>query len=870
MKKVIFLVMFLPLPALCQIVENFESGTLTNWVFSNDNRWKADENSISGNFSLHHAFDNSEAGTDQAGMRVRNLHPDEDTARWSFLVRHGYDPSSSNNWAVFLMSDSEPASMVPGGGMKGFAVGVNLTGSDDTLRLLKVNGATTTNIISSRLNWQNDIGISTAVKIVAVRTPAGEWSLLVSLMNDQIIDSCKGSDNSLFGSEWFGVYYKYSSTRDRLIWIDDISIDGCFYEDVAAPVISGCKVAGPRSLEVSFSEEPSESSLQPENFSSDNENRALTVIKRSATTCIISFVNPFVNKTTNTLFINHLCDKSGNCSDNASITFNPVFAEPGDLVITEIMADPLPVVSLPPAEYIEITNRTDFDFNIKNWNLTTDTRSVLLPEFIIKQKVRLIICSEEDTAGFKQYGAVAGLKQFPALTDSHMTLALSDSSGQLIFGTEYNSSWYGSALKAGGGWSLEMIDAGFPFYDEGNWTASSSRKGGTPGKENSVSRSNPDQHFKGIINVFPDDSVLLNVKFSEYVTLMKNGSGLTISGGKKIIAFSGADLIRRSFLVKLNEPLQRGIIYRLGLAYDITDFAGNSIEKDNYDFGLPEPAVEADIIFNELLFNPFPGDPDYIEFYNNSDKIINASRLYIASVNDETGDTSSLVQLSEEGRCILPRSFYAITTDTKSIFERYPSSDPENIFLVASTPAMNDDSGHLILFNRELDKIDEVFYEAEMHYSLLQNTEGIALEKINNGSLSTERSAWHSASESSGWGTPGAKNSADIQIYQELEGVTLSSTKITPDNDGFEDVLVINMSMNENGNVITATIFSETGGLVRKLADRLLAGPETSVIWDGSADDGNLAGTGIYIILIEMYNSSGKVRRWKKVCTVAR
>ena len=60
------------------------------------------------------------------------------------------------------------------------------------------------------------------------------------------------------------------------------------------------------------------------------------------------------------------------------------------------------------------------------------------------------------------------------------------------------------------------------------------------------------------------------------------------------------------------------------------------------------------------------------------------------------------------------------------------------------------------------------------------------------------------------------------------------------------------------------------GCFVRKLADKLLAGPETAIIWDGSADDGKLVSTGIYIIFIEMYNSSGKVKKWKKVCTVIR
>ena len=36
------------------------------------------------------------------------------------------------------MSDAAPATMSPDGGTNGFAIGVNLTGYDDTLRLSKI------------------------------------------------------------------------------------------------------------------------------------------------------------------------------------------------------------------------------------------------------------------------------------------------------------------------------------------------------------------------------------------------------------------------------------------------------------------------------------------------------------------------------------------------------------------------------------------------------------------------------------------------------------------------------------------------------------------------------------------------------------
>ena len=112
---------------------------------------------------------------------------------------------------------------------------------------------------------------------------------------------------------------------------------------------------------------------------------------------------------------------------------------------------------------------------------------------------------------------MTGLKQFPSLTDGGRIICLSDSSGNLIHGVEYSSDWYRDELKSKGGWSLEMIDTQFPFFYEGNWNASVSRKGGTPGSVNSVSHSNPDISFYGIQNVFPDDSINITIRFSEPV-----------------------------------------------------------------------------------------------------------------------------------------------------------------------------------------------------------------------------------------------------------------------------------------------------------------------------------------------------------------
>ncbi len=340
--------------------------------------------------------------------------------------------------------------------------------------------------------------------------------------------------------------------------------------------------------------------------------------------------------------------------------------------------------------------------------------------------------------------------------------------------------------------------------------------------------------------------------------------------GTEVLSVVSADMLFRKFIIEPAVPLIKGKTYELKVSDDVRDFAGNGIQKKNFVFGLTEPPEKGDIQFNELLFNPWPGDPDYIEFYNVSGRYIDASRLQIVSVSEVTGEKSSLLPLSDESRCLLPESYYAVTIVKDKITERYFSSDPDNIFEIASLPSMPDDKGHLILYNAELQVVDEVKYTEDMHYSLLSSFEGVALEKITPSLVSYEPDSWHSASESMGWGTPGMPNSVFTEMEARSDQVSLSSSKITPDNDGNEDFLLITLNLKGNGNVISATVFDETGILVKKIVTNMLAGSAATLTWDGTSADGTIVNTGIYIIFISLFDDTGKSEKWKKVCTVIR
>jgi hypothetical protein len=81
-----------------------------------------------------------------------------------------------------------------------------------------------------------------------------------------------------------------------------------------------------------------------------------------------------------------------------------------------------------------------------------------------------------------------------------------------------------------------------------------------------------------------------------------------------------------------------------------------------------------------------------------------------------------------------------------------------------------------------------------MHFQLLNSFEGVSLERLSEAMPTSQQSNWHSASEASGFATPGIANSQSISI-ENMGGVFELSTSIfSPDNDGMDDVIQFHFS----------------------------------------------------------------------------
>ena len=230
--------------------------------------------------------------------------------------------------------------------------------------------------------------------------------------------------------------------------------------------------------------------------------------------------------------------------------------------------------------------------------------------------------------------------------------------------------------------------------------------------------------------------------------------------------------------------------------------------------------------------------------------------------DNETGTT--------EGRIILPNEFIVFTEDETNLEEFYPSILTKNIIRVNALPTFNNSNGTCILYSNENEIIDELNYSESMHFQLLNSYEGVSLERLSDALPTDQKSNWHSASETSGFATPGIENSQSITIESMTGEFNLSTQVFSPDNDGNDDVIQFHYSNMKSGSVGNLTIYNEKGIRVKRLVRNEYLGPEGNAIWDGLSDNGEALGIGIYIATFEAFNEDGIQVKHKRDFILAR
>lgn len=882
MKRIPFIILVSMLTtafALSQVKYDFEDGLLTGWSQFPEGRWAASASlPIHGKYSLHHIFDNTVAAADMISLSTEGLEPELDTVRWKFQIRHGYNPSSSNRWGVFLTADAGAQEMHPGGSINGFVIGVNYTGaSDDLLRLWKVSNGSATEIINTQVNWELQVGNAHAAGLKIQRIPGGLWQVYLDASGgfDSLVGVGTAQYKNIGPCRNFGLYFGYSSTKDTLLWFDDLEIGGTFVRDTLPPRVKSLHVLNDTSAALTFTE--------PVTFSEGSCTEAITyenggvhpdsVLVLRPDSLVLFFPSAFADGANLRILVEDFADQAGNIrvADTASCFYYKV--KINDICISEIMADPSPAIGLPEYEYVELYNRTPYDLDLTGWTFMAGEVTKTFPACVMPGYSYLLLTTPTAAGHFAEYGKTIGLfSSSTTLTNSGTCLLVINAASQVIAQVCYADDWYGDVLKNDGGWSLENINPDHPCSGKDQWKASKSPKGGTPGTDNSYYEPAGDLEPPEITSVFPvSDSVLL-ITTSEAVGIF---APLTVGSFRvdKGIGTSSAEVTDPLTCDKITALFSHKFVpdtlYHLELTSGLADCSGNKALKGSWLFALPVLPDSSWVIFNEIMYQPLAGCPEWIEIHNRSTHTVDLSQLQLAVVDEVSRAVQSVSPVSAEGRLLFPGDFAVLTSQPEQLLSCAHPVNPGSLVRVDGMPVLSDEWARLQLLTRGLKVIDEVVYQPGMQFPLLTDTHGVSLERISAERPSLDPTNWHSASWQCGFSTPGLPNSQEFESAEATSNLVADPEVFSPNNDGNADVVNILCRFDRPGYVATLSIYDAAGRQVRQLANNALMGAEGTYSWDGRNEGGSLCQPGIYLVLMEAFNPAGGKKSYRKVCVLS-
>jgi hypothetical protein len=416
----------------------------------------------------------------------------------------------------------------------------------------------------------------------------------------------------------------------------------------------------------------------------------------------------------------------------------------------------------------------------------------------------------------------------------------------------YTDDWYNDPVKADGGYSIERINPNDPCSDQDNWSASNHPWGGTPGDENSIYDVTPDSQSPEISELLVISQNQVEVHFNESMDSTSIVDATVFTSPSLTVQNQTANGEYPSFLsLVFLENLAPSQPYQIEIQ-SVADCWLNTITLNGV-FALADTASLGDLIINEIVFNPVTGGSDWVEVYNNSSKLVDLFGLEIANFDNDTIDNHKSVA---EHYLLYPDSYAVLTEDSSQIIQYYPTHELGN-YIEMDLPTFNNDSSSVYLVSND-EVIDKVSYSEDWHFTLLDDLDGKSLERIDPNSESDDPNNWHTAAEAVGFATPGLENSQFSPAVMNGD-LSFTSETISPDNDGFEDVLQVNYQLSESGLIGDFTIFDDRGRKIASVLRSELLAAEGTFVWDGVRDDGTKASIGTYVAVFEAFNLDGSV-----------
>jgi len=860
MKKFVVLTGLI-LSAFCSFAQIFDS-------FSDENfpQWVGDRTLFTVNSNHELQLNAIEAGVAYLSLPTPQFY---DVWEWMFYIRLSFAPSNNNFARIYLTANTTDLTSLF---LRGYYLQFGENLAQDAIELFYQNGTSHTSICRGT---EGRISNSFFLNIKVRYTEPNHWEILVDeLLNGIFKTETSGVSVEQFEHAALGIYCKYTASNSKKFYFDDFYFGPPKMDTVKPQVLSLQPQQDGKTLHFHFSENVTpETALLSSNYIINDTLKPAVCdfVNNDFSRVEIQFENEFEDRIFNTIAIENIEDMAGNVIEKFSGRFCFAKIRRNDILITEIMAKPNPVVGLPNCEYIELHNFGVPDTVIlTNWKLKINNSTKNLPEIRIPPNGYIFLiansCNDYQDDTEANIYCVSSL----SIADAGTQLILYNAENEVIHEIEFSNLWHRNKHKSDGGWSLEMIDPENPCTGENNWDSSIANVGGTPGKQNSILAKNPDHNPPEIEKITVMDSLHLRVFFTEtiFYDSAKTLQLFALDKDLEIASVSEAPPHNNILQITLRHPMQPNVMYMLTMKDRVWDCAQNTIEKNwSYRFALPTTPQPFDLVINEVLFNARDNArAEFVELYNRSQKVIDLALVRIGSGGAELPDKS--IPAVSSGFLLFPNEYVALCKLKNVTEEQYFVPYIERLVQCDSLPSYTNSSGVVFLSDKSYNTIDRFQYDEAMHYPLLNSVAGVSLERVSFERETQNDHNWKSAAESFGFATPGYQNSQFSNHNNSEDIIKIIPEVFSPNQSGISDYVEIHCCFEECENRVSLTIFDRSGNLIKTIANNRICTLKEVFLWDGVSDKNYRVPPDLYIVKMEYWNLNSKRKTIRKTVGV--
>lgn len=691
---------------------------------------------------------------------------------WEFYVQMNFDPSTGNQFRYYFTSDNAILNQ----SLKGYYLQIGESGSTDSYDFFRQTNTGSTKIIDGAAKVRSQLDtLRTFIRMVHDRN--GNW-YLYSRAIDSVNWYLEGSAYDVTHSQvnYTGLYIRHTATRSDKYIFDKLNI---YHNqiDINSPKLLFTSIVNDSSINIEFDESIDTFNVfNKNNYLLNNTihpKKILFNLNSNNIEIIFSGHLPNGNNILRLPLFKDLYSNTQSTYDSMLFHFiAPILSTYGDIIITEIMADPTPAISLPSVEYIEIYNQTTNIIPLNNFTISDGISTGVVGSFSVAPKEFVLLCKVTDTALLSNYGRVVGLNTWPSLNNLSDSIVLKNSKNQIIDIVKYDINWYKDVLKKDGGYSLEKVDYTNQCAAFYNWMASNSANGGTPGKKNSYwIESHENKIFKiNQVEIKNDSTIRVKFNYIPDTAIALQNINYKLKGIRVLAKeIRWVNDNHQELELIYNYKFIKNRAYKINIGY-IPTCDGTYLEDNNFNIKQTSLDDTSIVSITEIMIDPSPQvslpNIEYIEIYNQNS-------YDIELINWKLKYNNTIYQIPN--RRLLANEYYILCHSKDTLtFMKFGRTLGLSTF-----PILSNSLAKISLINHKGKVVNELTYDVNWHDEIPKKNGGWSLEQIDPYSKCNSSSNWSSSKDISG-GSPGYDNSI-INFYSDLIDLKIISIKNTND-----------------------------------------------------------------------------------------